>query len=142
MTRHFLASLTAILLLLTCGYASAAIYKWRNEEGQINYGSMPPQGVAAEKMGVSTKFTPPPAKNISNSTTKTDQTTTSKKDKDPYTQAQHDSLCETSKKDLASLNQGGRLRVKQDDGSSAVMTDTDKEKRIKTMQDMMKKHCK
>lgn len=141
MIRHFLTSLTTVLLLLTGGHASAAIYKWTNAEGQINYGSMPPQGVAATKMGVSTKFTPPPAKKVIKKPTTTDKAA-GKEDKEEYTKEQQNSLCETSKKDIASLNQGGRLRVKQKDGSSAVMSDADKAKRLKTMQGIMKKHCK
>jgi len=40
------------------------------------------------------------------------------------------------------LNKGGRLRVKQEDGSTAVMTDKDRQERMKRMQSMVTKHCK
>ncbi len=147
MNRHYLASLTTIMLLLVSSHVSAAIYKWKNEEGQVHYGSMPPQGVTFEKMGVSTKFTPTPAAK----TEKTDanaaknsgtSAAAGSKEKDPYTKAQHTELCTNAKKDIASLNTGSRLRVKQEDGSTAVMSDAEKTKRMKTMQDLMKKHCK
>lgn len=146
MTRHSLAFFTSILLLLASNHAFATIYKWKNENGQIHYGSMPPpQGVPYQKMGINTTYTPTPApkpktvnpKSARNSSDKTPD------DKKPaYTKEQQTTLCNSSKNDLATLNKNGRLRVKQEDGSTAVMSDKDRAARLKTMQDMMKKHCK
>jgi len=146
MNRHHLASLSAIILLIFSSQISAAIYKWTNEQGQVHYGSMPPQGVAAKKMGVSTKFTPPPApkkKALANKTSKPAEGKDSdKENKDPYTKEQHTKLCNNAKNDIETLSKGGRLRVKQKDGSSVVMDEETKAKRMKNMQAMMKKHCK
>ena len=136
MTRSSLASLFPILLLLFSNHASAAIYKWKNEQGQINYGSMPPPaGTKFQKMGVSTEYTHvPPAKTNNKSSTKgSDKKAASGKDKeDPYTKEQHAKVCNNAKKDIASLNKAGRLRVKQKDGSTSVMGEKDKAKRMKT----------
>jgi len=145
MNRH-LASLSAIILLIFSSQISAAIYKWTNEKGQVHYGSMPPQGVAAQKMGVSTKFTPPPVakkKALVDKTSKpAEGKDPDKENKDPYTKEQHTTLCNNAKNDIATLSKGGRIRVKQKDGSSVVMDEETKAKRMKNMQDMMKKHCK
>lgn len=145
-STRFLIITSAFLMLMTT-QLSAAIYKWKDEAGQVHYGSMPPQGVPAQKMGVSTSFTPTPSK--------TDNASGSKKtpaaqsgdagkaaEKDPYTQQQHDTLCKNARNDMDTLNKSGRLRVKQEDGSSAVMSDADRTKRMKTMQEMISKHCK
>ena len=146
MNRHHLASLFAFVLLIFSSHISAAIYKWTNEEGQVHYGSMPPQGVAAEKMGVSTKFTPPPATKKKTANNKASAPAegkdSDKENKDPYSKEQHTTLCNNAKNDLATLNKGGRLRVKQKDGSTVVMDEETKTKRMKNMQAMMKKHCK
>lgn len=140
-----------LVLLSQNGYA--AIYKWKDEKGQIHYGSIPPRGVASQRMGVST-FTPPPQKTPAMATDAKNAATTPGKNgaadanlknagnKGPYTQQQHDTLCNNARRDMEALNKGGRLRVKQEDGSSAVMSDDDRAKRMKTMQAMIKKHCK
>jgi len=138
-------TIVAISLLLMTTSLSAAIYKWKDEAGQVHYGSTPPQGTSAQRMGVSTTFTPVPSKKTSTKTEGTNgkTTDTSKTDeKDPYTQQQHDTLCKNARKDIETMNKSGRLRVKQEDGSTAVMSDVDREKRMKTMQEMVKKHCK
>lgn len=150
MSRHYLPAFFTVLLLITSNHALSAIYKWKNEEGQIHYGSIPPQGVTFEKMGVSTKFTPPPTPKTSKSDDKNANSGSKEASsggaggdkKDPYSKAQHTELCNNAKKDLANLSKGGRLRVRQDDGSTAVMSETDKTARTKTMQGIMKKHCK
>ena len=146
MNRHHLASLSAIVLLIFSSQISAAIYKWTNEQGQVHYGSMPPQGVSAKKMGVSTKFTPPPAPKKKASVDKNSEPAegkdSDKENKDPYSKEQHTTLCNNAKDDIANLSKGGRLRIKQKDGSTVVMDEETKAKRMKNMQAMMKKHCK
>ena len=141
-----LTILTAVSLLLMTSPMSAAIYKWKDDAGQVHYGSTPPQGTPAQKMGVSTTFTPAPSTKAKTSDQKTadGNTTSSDKadEKDPYTQQQHDTLCKNARKDIETMNKSGRLRVKQEDGSTAVMSDADRAKRMKTMQEMVKKHCK
>jgi len=134
-------------LLVLSGNASAAIYKWKDEAGQVHYGSVPPQGIKSQRMGVSTAYTPTPAKKTTKSDSKKAAASGEKEPadadkKDKYTQQQHDTLCKNARKDLATMNQAGRLRVKQDDGSTAVMSDQDRQKRMKTMQAMAAKHCK
>lgn len=144
MTRQYLASLTALFLLIASSHAVAAIYKWKNEDGQVHYGSLPPQGVAYQKMGIDTEYKPIPAtktKKVNPKAKSGDKATDDKKES-AYTKEQQTTLCANAKKDIAALNKGGRLRVKQEDGSSAVMSDKDKTARMKTMQSMMKKHCK
>jgi len=139
-----LSILTTLSLLLMTSPLSAAIYKWKDEAGQVHYGSTPPQGTAAQRMGVSTTFTPAPSKKTTKTDAANDKTTEagSPEDNDPYTQQQHDTLCKNARKDIETMNKSGRLRVKQEDGSTAVMSDTDREKRMKKMQEMVKKHCK
>jgi len=134
-------------LVLLSSNAVAAIYKWKDEAGLVHYGSMPPQGIKAQRMGVSTAYTPTPAKKTakSGSTENTgsgDKTTPDNDKKDKYTQQQHDTLCKNAQKDLATMNKAGRIRVKQDDGSSAVLSDKDRQDRVKRMQAMATKHCK
>jgi len=134
-------------LLVLSGNASAAIYKWKDEAGLVHYGSMPPQGIKAQRMGVSTAFTPAPPKNTAKPDSKETAASGEKETpedgkKDKYTKQQHDTLCNNAQKDLATMNKGGRLRVKQEDGSTAVMTDKDRQERMKRMQSMVTKHCK
>lgn len=134
-------------LLIISGTASAAIYKWKDEAGLVHYGSMPPQGANAQKMGVSTAFTPAPSKKAAKpdskeNSTSGEQTAPEAGKKDKYTQEQHNTLCKNAQKDLATMNKAGRIRVKQDDGSTAVLPDKDRQERIKRMQAMAAKHCK
>jgi len=136
----------AILLMLMSSFSLAAIYKWTDEHGQVHYGSAPPSGSSAKRMGVSTHYSTPPAAKPKAETqasgSKEKKTAAATDKKDPYSKQQHDSLCKNARNDIATLDKGGRLRVKQADGSSAVMTDESRNKRQKTMQEMISKHCK
>jgi len=145
MSSSRLITLTTVFLLLISGTATAAIYKWKDKNGQVHYGSMPPQGTQAQKMGVSTTFSPPPETKAvdKKSPGNSNKAANGGKDKkDPYTKEQHATLCLNARKDMDTMNKKGRLRVKQEDGSTAVMSEKDRNARMKTMQDMINKHCK
>ena len=139
--------LYSALLMITTN-ASAVVYKWEDDSGLVHYSATRPQGVRYEKMGVSTNALPAdqaPASAAKKSPPKTtaDAGKTANGDKkDSYTAEQHATLCKNARKDIATLNKSGRLRVKQEDGSTAVMSDESRNKRMKTMQSMISKHCK
>ncbi|MDH5518371.1 MAG: DUF4124 domain-containing protein [Gammaproteobacteria bacterium] len=145
MSSPYTLAFATILLALISTASSAAIYKWKDESGQVHYGSAPPSGSQAQKMGISTHFSSPapasPKASPNSSNKKTDKPAAAADKKDPYTQKQHDSLCNKARNDIATLNQAGRLRVKQEDGSSTVMTEKSRNEREKTMQKMISKHC-
>jgi len=141
-------TLCSALFVITTN-SSAAVYKWKDDSGLIHYSATRPQGVQYEKMGVSTNALPaapsaaPKSPKKSASETTADTKNTAKGEtKDSYTPEQHATLCNNAKKDVATLNKSGRLRVKQKDGSTAVMSDENRNKRMKTMQSMINKHCK
>lgn len=136
-----------LLLLITTSPLHAAVYKWINDEGHTTYSATPPPaGYTSIRIGVDSS-TPTPAaqpapkradKAIAENTTASGTTSGEQQ----YTKEQQHELCTSAQKDLAQIAQGGRMRVKQEDGSTSVMSDEDRNKRIETMQNMVKKHCK
>jgi len=147
MASSLFTSFIISALLLLSGTASAAIYKWTDDSGLVHYGSMPPQGIRAQKMGVDTTYTPAPPKKSTTPDAKNNKASDEKAGtepgkKDEYSQQQHDTLCKNAKNDIATMNKSGRLRVKQEDGSTAVLSDKDRDARLKRMQAMAAKHCK
>lgn len=139
-------------LLLFAVPGQAAVYKWVDEDGHVNYSSTPPpaghdakrmQGIKATGPVVPDKKTSTEdSKKAGDKTKPADQAADKKTDEQQYTPEQRRKLCQNATKDLDTLAKSGRLRVKQADGSSVVMSDEEREKRRIQMSKMRDKHCK
>ena len=137
-------------LLVISGQTTAAVYKWKDSSGLVHYSATRPQGIQYERMGVSTNSLSGQTANSPQKTSKsaakssanTKSQTGDEAKKDKMSAKEHASLCMKARKDIATLTNSGRLRVKQEDGSSTVMTDENRASRMKSMQAQASEHCK
>ncbi|AWI81723.1 hypothetical protein CEW87_21635 [Parazoarcus communis] len=61
MNRNWLALGTGILMAFSACADDAEVFRWKDREGRINYGNMPPPGVDAEPVGGRGRLTVVPA---------------------------------------------------------------------------------
>lgn len=142
--KNILVSLLLIMPFCT----SAAIYKWVDEQGNIHYGEERPLTTEAEKI----KLAPSPAGSTSTygkpslkPKEKADAANEEKIDdtqsKEMIPKKQRAELCSRAKETLKKISEAGRVRTKNKDGSTQVMTDQQKQDRIAQEQKAVKHHC-
>ena len=135
-------------LLLTLPLsASAAIYKWVDDQGNTHYDQEKPLDTAAEKIKVQSSpagastYKKPSLKTKAENTTGADEDTAGKQSKEILPKKQRAELCKRAQDTLKKLSEGGRVRTKNQDGSTQVMTEEQKQERIKQEQLAVKQHC-
>jgi Domain of unknown function (DUF4124) len=155
--------LTISLLTLTPILAQAAIYKWVDDQGNVQYSSEKPQDAAAEKIRVTTQ---PPVdsstyRNAGHNEAKAEgDTKANAKDKDkddkiktPAEQrkeaakkAESDKLkkemCEEARQNLAAIENSARVRIEDDKGEVRYMEENEVASRKKSEQERVNKYCK
>ena len=137
-----------LLLLFVAGSASAAMYKWVDEDGNTHYTQSPPPGdVQAETIA------PPPDVNTKQAVEKLQQQQEKagefekqrqeaaeeqrKKDEEI---SRKKSNCEMARKRLASYEQP-RVKFVQEDGTRVRATEEERQEQIKKSQEMIDEFC-
>ncbi|VAW60658.1 hypothetical protein MNBD_GAMMA10-2905 [hydrothermal vent metagenome] len=147
------------LLCSTLSYAG--IYKWTDEQGNVHYGEQRPTTSKAEKIDVqryapedtSTYSRPGTEGGDKNATGKpaANQSADPQKDagkeaeKKPETRAEKKKrleACAKTRKSLKTMEEIGRVRVRDKDGNTSYLSQPQKEERMKKSRDMLAKHCK
>lgn len=139
------------LLIATPFISSAAIYKWVDEEGNVNYSQEKPKETKSERMKVDTApsidrstYKKPSTKTKEQTTEKTSpDTKDAEKDKKKGKSAKNnDSGCKAAKANLNTMRNSGRVRQKDKDGNVSYMSDEQKQARMKQEMDYIKNNCK
>lgn len=154
--------ITIILLTLTPILAQAAIYKWVDEQGNVQYSSEKPKDAEAEKVRVTTQppvdrstyrrpgqdeakaegDTKPDAKDAKDDKTKTP----AEKRKEAAKKAESDKLkkemCDEARQNLAAIENSARVRIEDDKGEVRYMEEKEVDSRKKSEQERVNKYCK
>lgn len=154
--------ITIILLTLTPILAQAAIYKWVDEQGNVQYSSEKPKDAEAEKVRVTTQppvdrstyrrpgqdeakaegDTKPDAKDAKDDKTKTP----AEKRKEAAKKAESDKLkkemCDEARQNLAAIENSARVRIEDDKGEVRYMEEKEVDSRKKSEQERINKYCK
>ncbi|MGH8119292.1 MAG: DUF4124 domain-containing protein [Gammaproteobacteria bacterium] len=143
------SSVRILGIYLLAGHAYAAMYKWVDEEGNVQYTqSPPPAGIEAETIK------PPPAvdsdaaiKQMHEDDKKAGELLKQREeqvDKDAQEAAKvamQKKNCEMAKARLESYTRP-RIRFVQEDGSRVTATEEERQEQIKKSEDMIKEFCK
>jgi hypothetical protein len=143
-----LLALTAPLQQL----AAKDVYKWVNEAGEVQYTQFPPpQGTEA----IEVQSAPPPADDPADITSDLDEQVEAmdERNKDRETMTEKSELeaeiervtrnnCETAKKNLALLQQGGVKRYRTGEGEIIRLTEEDRQQRIDEANSQIQEFCK
>lgn len=151
--------ITITLLTLTPILAQSAIYKWVDEQGNVQYSSEKPKDAEAEKVRVTTQ---PPvdrstyrrpgqdeakAEGDAKPDAKDDKTKTpAEKRKETAKKAESDKLkkemCDEARQNLAAIENSARVRIEDDKGEVRYMEEKEVDSRKKSEQERVNKYCK
>ena len=143
MRRMILAC--SVLLALSTGATAGQIYKWVDGQGNVHFGSQPPEGedAAAVNPNISQpKVAVPAAPSLE--TEKKDEEQ-DKLDQQARTQAaereeERKVYCERIRKDLAQMKANPRVRV-EENGELRRMTEEERQERIAKSEASIKENC-
>ena len=152
--------LTLTLLALTPLLAPAAIYKWVDEHGNVQYSSQKPLDAEAEKVKVNTQppldsstyrrpgqdEAKPDDKNTKEDAKDDKAKTPAEKRADATKKAESDKLkkemCDEARETLATIESSSRVRTEDKDGNVNFLSEEEVAKRKKSEQERVNKYCK
>ncbi len=136
------------LIFFSFNSATAAVYKWVDDKGNVHYSEQRPLDNSAEKLRIdkapppsSSSYKKPSLKTKEDDKNKSDETKTADNDNNGMSAKEKQDQCDQARKDLALMESTGRLRVKDKDGNVSYMSEEDKAARIKRNQDRIKQYC-
>lgn len=147
--------LPVIWVLLVFATASQAadtqyIYKWTDDQGEVQYTQFPPAGRKAEKMNAP----PPPAqssetaekhlqKQLDTMEQQNEKQQQETKDADQRAEIQkiRKKNCEIAHKNLVNLQRGGNVRYMGPNGEVIHLTEEERQKRIDEANGQIKENC-
>ena len=137
-------------LLLLAGNAQAAIYKWVDKDGNVQYTQTPPpEGMTAETLQ-------PPMVDVNSDTAikqlneqqhqlkdldKQRQEQSEQEAKVAEAQALRQKNCQTAKDRLASYEKPRGIRLEREDGTRERISEEERQEQIKISEDMIKEYC-
>lgn len=143
-------TLLPLILALVITPAGAAMFKWKDEHGNTQYGQYPPAGVQAERITPQSHKPSQPADTSSPQQRlkelEQQQQEKAQSTSDAAKEAQREQLikenCENARKNLAILQEGGHHRVRLPDGTITYLTDEQKQQRIEEAEKQIAEYCK
>lgn len=139
--------LGATLLAAAAGSLAATMYKWTDEEGNVQYTQTPPSKGSFQKM------TPPPAPTSSPAADKAEAPTTAPEAKEEGADATAQEEAERKKLEAAAAKHNCEVarknleiytafrRVMNDKGEVVVLSDEERAAKIKEANDMIERYC-
>jgi hypothetical protein len=153
--KHMPRRLPVIWALLVFATASPAadtqyIYKWTDDQGEIQYTQFPPPGRKAERL-----YAPPPPaqspetienelqKQVETMEQQNEEQLQGAKDAKQWAEIQkiRRSNCETAHKNLVNLQRGGNVRYMGSNGEVIRLSEEERQKRIDETNTQIKENC-
>jgi hypothetical protein len=142
MRRMILAC--SVLLALSTGATAGQIYKWVDGQGNVHFGSQPPEGqeAAAVNPNISQSKNPQPAPIKTEQSGDSEQEAIDAKVKQDVAkqEAQRKEFCETTRYNLAQLKNNPRIR-EEVKGELRRLTEEERQERITKSEAAIKENC-
>jgi hypothetical protein len=139
------ALLTVLLLASPATLLAQTVYSWKDAQGVLTYGHNPPPGVNASIVSNGSQaYRPEPGEA---SVYSIDDGTKDKAEDNPEAKKKGSNtkelttLCENARKNLATIQRSGIIRVKDKDGNVSVLTNEEKQQRKGKNQKMIDENC-
>ena len=146
MTRSLLFALLA--LALAAPVAASDIYRWRDDDGNVNYGANPPRGVDAERVDVRASR---PASGGDREAESSDEEESSGEEasgdgQEPVEPEQdtafQEEQCEAVRENLATLESGGtNRRFRNPDGEVVRYSEEELEQEVERLEALLEEQC-
>lgn len=142
MRRMILAC--SVLLTLSTGATAGQIYKWVDAQGNVHFGSQPPEGQEAASVNpnISQPKTLPAKPPAADKGTHDKQKAADDKVKGDVAkqEAEREKFCEATRYNLAQLKNNPRLRV-EIQGETRRLTEKERQQRIAESEASIKENC-
>jgi len=135
-----LSLITALFLAGTLAASpsmAAKIYKWVDEKGVTNFGEHPPKNVKAQSIKPSTGHSEP----VNYDTPAAPQTAEQESAQAAPPSSKDPERCEIARKNLATLQHFGRVRVPNEDGSFHYLTEEEQKERLAETREVIEESC-
>lgn len=140
------------LLLAALCFASAAdqVYRWVDKDGHVHYSQTPPAGTGVQAQSVNMSPPPPDPVTLQNQQNlaqqlkdkdKQAQDAAQKQQQDAQKQAQQKQHCDDLRGHLAVLTQSGRTASVDAQGQVNYLSDEERQKQAKALQDQIAADC-
>lgn len=139
-------TLSLCLLLLAISATAEKLYKWTDEDGNVQYSQTPPKDADAEKISVEGNGDDATKKRYQEQKKRLDELANKRQEaKDKKAKAKSEAkenaaLCEQAKSRLASY-QRARVNVTNDDGSQRRLAEEERIAQVKQSQDDVNEFC-
>jgi hypothetical protein len=143
-------TLIALALTLATTSANAAMYKWTDQNGNVQYGQFPPTGVETKRIsasGTTHEVKPPDSKSPQQRLQELEEQKKQQGEQEAEAAAtqqlaaQRRNNCELARKNLAVLQEDGHHRVRLPDGTVTYLTGEQKQQRIDQANRQVKENC-
>ncbi|MDX5372267.1 MAG: DUF4124 domain-containing protein [Pseudomonadaceae bacterium] len=144
MRRMILAC--SVLLALSTGATAGQIYKWVDAQGNVHFGSQPPEGQEAAEVNpniTQPKLAPAAKPSSEAREEETDQESIDRQVKQEVAkqEAERKQYCETIRRNLAQLENNPRVRV-EEKGETRRLTEEERQARIAEIEKAIADNCK
>lgn len=137
-----------LLLLLAATPAGAAMFKWTDASGNVQYGQFPPAGSNAERLkGAPAPASAPAGKSLQQRVEEMEKRQDSEKQsKAEAAQKQQEAAnrktnCENARQNIERLNYGGNRLVHMPDGSYQRLDEKQKQAQLEKNREAVKEFC-
>lgn len=138
---HLLRLSLAAFAVAFAATASAAMYKWTDQEGNVQYSQTPPpEGDAIEISPPPAVKAPAPLKAPANRLVEDEENAAEKAPLTPEQQAVYQRNCEAARANLDTYRTA--TRVQQADGQIVDMNDENRQTKIQQAEEQVKKFCR
>lgn len=142
------ASVFSMLLLLTASTANAAMFKWTDADGNVQYGQHPPAGAQAEHIqSAPAPAAAPASPSLQQQVEALDKRLAEEAEQKAAAEQEKQDAenrkinCANAKSNIEKLNQGGHRLTQMPDGSYQRLTEKQKQAEIKKNKDAIKEFC-
>src|SRR5690606_6780593 len=136
-----LSGITALLLagaLITSPAIASKVYKWVDENGVTNFGEHPPKNATAQVIKPNTGHSEP----VNYDTPAPEQPAEQAQvQEQPQASLKNPERCEIAQRNLKTLQNFGRVRVPNEDGSFHYLTEEEQQERLKETQQAVDESC-
>lgn len=132
--------MTAITLSNTAIAKGGKVYTWKDSKGVVHYGEHPPKDVQAKLVKTRTGHSDPTPEQIAASKPKPTQPEQSQQTAPQGKQLDPD-RCAKAKANLNILNTVARIKMKNEQGVEAYLSEEDKVKQRKDMEAIIQQSC-
>ena len=143
MRRMILAC--SVLLALSTTVSAGQIYKWVDAQGNVHFGSQPPEGLKAAEVNPNISQPKSPAPQVTATPADNKDAVQEKLDQQARedvakNEAERKVYCERIRKDLAQMKANPRVRI-EDGGELRRLTEEERQERISKSEASIKENC-